>query len=63
VREVRAAGVDFVVVTMHIGAECRVPGTAPEEESQECTGEMLDVARALAEPVDLIVAATRTSGC
>jgi 2',3'-cyclic-nucleotide 2'-phosphodiesterase (5'-nucleotidase family) len=55
VREVRAAGADFVVVTMHIGAECRVPGTAPEEESRECTGEMLDAARALTEPVDLIV--------
>lgn len=55
VREVRAAGVDFVVVTMHIGAECRVPGTAPEEESRECEGEMIDVARALAEPVDLVV--------
>jgi 5'-nucleotidase len=55
VREVRAAGADFVVVTMHVGAECRVPGAAPEEESRECTGEMLDVARALAEPVDLVV--------
>ncbi len=55
VREVRAAGVDFVVVTMHIGAECRVPGSAPEEESRECEGEMLDVARALTEPVDLVV--------
>lgn len=55
VREVRAAGVDFVVVTMHIGAECEVPGTAPEEESRECSGEMLDVARALTEPVDLVV--------
>jgi 2',3'-cyclic-nucleotide 2'-phosphodiesterase (5'-nucleotidase family) len=55
VREVRAAGVDFVVVTMHIGAECRVPGTAPQEESRGCSGEMLDVARALAEPVDLVV--------
>jgi len=55
VREVRAAGVDFVVVTMHIGAECEVPGTAPEEESRQCTGEMMDVARALTEPVDLVV--------
>ena len=54
-REARAAGADFVVVTMHVGAECEVPGSAPDEESQGCRGDMLDVARALSERVDLIV--------
>lgn len=54
-RELRAAGADFVVVSMHIGAECKVPGAAPEEESRECTGEMLDIANAITEPVDLVV--------
>ena len=55
VRDARAAGADFVVVTMHIGAECREPGTAPEEESRECHGEMLEAVSALTEPVDLVV--------
>jgi 2',3'-cyclic-nucleotide 2'-phosphodiesterase (5'-nucleotidase family) len=54
-REARAAGADFVVVTMHVGAECESPGGAPEEESTGCEGEMLEIARALREPVDLIV--------
>ena len=54
-REDRAAGADFVGVTMHVGATCGQPGTAPEEESSGCSGSMLEVARALAEPVDLIV--------
>jgi 2',3'-cyclic-nucleotide 2'-phosphodiesterase (5'-nucleotidase family) len=54
-REARAAGADFVVVSMHVGAACEEPGEAPEEESTECTGDMIDVAHALAEPVDLIL--------
>lgn len=55
VRAVRAAGADFVVVSMHVGAECRLPGTAPEEESRECEGELLEAVAALTEPVDLVV--------
>ncbi len=55
VREARAAGADFVVVTIHEGAECSEPGTTPEQESSGCSGDLLDVARALTEPVDLIV--------
>jgi 2',3'-cyclic-nucleotide 2'-phosphodiesterase (5'-nucleotidase family) len=54
-REARAAGADFVVVTMHVGAVCDEAGTEPEEESTGCEGEMIDIARALTEPVDLIV--------
>ncbi|HYJ79744.1 MAG TPA: bifunctional UDP-sugar hydrolase/5'-nucleotidase, partial [Longimicrobiaceae bacterium] len=54
-RAARAAGADFVIVTMHVGASCERPGTAPEEESSGCGGSMLEVAEALAEPVDLIV--------
>jgi 2',3'-cyclic-nucleotide 2'-phosphodiesterase / 3'-nucleotidase / 5'-nucleotidase len=54
-REARAAGADFVVVTMHVGAECDESGSQPDEESTGCEGEMIDIARALREPVDLIV--------
>ncbi|CAN5767135.1 5'-nucleotidase C-terminal domain-containing protein [soil metagenome] len=54
-REARAAGADFVVVTMHVGAECEQPGQTPTEASQGCRGEMVDVAQGLSEPVDLIV--------
>jgi len=54
-REARAAGADFVVVTAHIGATCEQPGAAPAEPSAGCTGEVLEVAEALTEPVDLIV--------
>jgi 5'-nucleotidase len=54
-REARAAGADFVVVTMHVGGNCEQSGRAPTEASQGCRGEMLEVARGLSEPVDLIV--------
>lgn len=54
-REARGAGADFVVVTMHEGAECDRPGEAPTEESAGCRGPMLDIAARLGEPVDLIV--------
>ncbi len=57
VREARGAGADFVVVSVHSGAFCAQPesGAAPETESSECEGEVLEVAEHLAEPVDLIV--------
>ncbi|HEX2095230.1 MAG TPA: bifunctional UDP-sugar hydrolase/5'-nucleotidase [Longimicrobiaceae bacterium] len=55
VREARTAGADFVVVTLHVGAVCTSPGRAPEEESSGCEGEVLEITRALREPVDLIV--------
>ncbi|HEX5869831.1 MAG TPA: 5'-nucleotidase C-terminal domain-containing protein, partial [Longimicrobium sp.] len=54
-REARAAGADFVVVTAHVGASCEQSGTAPAEVSTGCRGEILEIADALAEPVDLIV--------
>lgn len=54
-REARAAGADFVVVTMHEGAECEEPGSSPEEESRGCRGAMLEIAEGLRERVDLIV--------
>jgi 2',3'-cyclic-nucleotide 2'-phosphodiesterase (5'-nucleotidase family) len=54
-REARAAGADFVVVTAHVGATCEQSGTAPAEASTGCRGELLEMADALTEPVDLIV--------
>jgi 2',3'-cyclic-nucleotide 2'-phosphodiesterase (5'-nucleotidase family) len=54
-REARAAGADFVVVTAHVGATCEQPGTAPAEASTGCRGELLEMADALTEPVDLIL--------
>ena len=54
-REARAAGADFVVVTAHVGATCEQAGSAPAEASTGCRGEILEIADALAEPVDLIV--------
>jgi 2',3'-cyclic-nucleotide 2'-phosphodiesterase (5'-nucleotidase family) len=54
-REARAAGADFVVVTAHVGASCEQSGTAPAEASAGCRGEILQIADALTEPVDLIV--------
>ncbi|HEX2204888.1 MAG TPA: bifunctional UDP-sugar hydrolase/5'-nucleotidase [Longimicrobium sp.] len=54
-REARAAGADFVVVTMHIGAVCETPGGEGEAASAGCEGEMMDVAEAITEPVDLIL--------
>jgi 2',3'-cyclic-nucleotide 2'-phosphodiesterase (5'-nucleotidase family) len=54
-REARAAGADFVVVTAHVGAVCEQPGRAPAEPSAQCRGEVLRIADALTEPVDLIV--------
>jgi 5'-nucleotidase len=55
-REARAAGAQFVVVTMHIGVACREAGTAPGDRSRDCTGGAAEVAAALREPVDLLVA-------
>jgi 2',3'-cyclic-nucleotide 2'-phosphodiesterase (5'-nucleotidase family) len=55
-REARAAGADFVVVTGHIGAECRTPverPAPPEAESGECRGELIDLVRQIREPIDL----------
>jgi 2',3'-cyclic-nucleotide 2'-phosphodiesterase (5'-nucleotidase family) len=54
-REARAAGADFVVVTAHVGATCEQSGTAPAEPSTGCRGELMEIADALREPVDLIV--------
>jgi 2',3'-cyclic-nucleotide 2'-phosphodiesterase (5'-nucleotidase family) len=54
-REARAAGADFVVVTAHVGAFCEQSGSAPAEASSGCRGAILEIAGALAEPVDLIV--------
>ena len=54
-REARAAGADFVVVTAHVGATCEQSGSAPAEPSSQCRGEVLEMADALTEPVDLIV--------
>jgi 2',3'-cyclic-nucleotide 2'-phosphodiesterase (5'-nucleotidase family) len=54
-REARAAGADFVVVTAHVGASCEQSGSAPAEASAGCRGEILEIADALTEPVDLIV--------
>jgi 2',3'-cyclic-nucleotide 2'-phosphodiesterase (5'-nucleotidase family) len=53
--EARTAGADFVVVTMHEGAECDEPGVASEEESRDCRGPMLQIAERLTGRVDLIV--------
>jgi len=59
VREVRAAGVDFVVVTAHVGAVCAEPGDAdgtdPAARSRGCEGHLVDVLQAVTEPVDLVV--------
>ncbi|HEX8696906.1 MAG TPA: bifunctional UDP-sugar hydrolase/5'-nucleotidase [Longimicrobium sp.] len=54
-REARAAGADFVVAVMHVGAECREPGSAPEEESAGCEGEVLEAAASLSGLVDLVL--------
>ncbi|HEX8271632.1 MAG TPA: 5'-nucleotidase C-terminal domain-containing protein [Longimicrobiaceae bacterium] len=56
-REARAAGADFVVVTMHVGAECEAPGAGapPEQESTGCRGELLEAVEGITEPVDLVV--------
>lgn len=56
-REARAAGADFVVVSLHVGAECEGPGTGapPEQESVGCEGELLEAAEQITEPVDLLV--------
>ncbi|HYR09979.1 MAG TPA: 5'-nucleotidase C-terminal domain-containing protein, partial [Longimicrobium sp.] len=54
-REARAAGADFVVVAAHVGASCEQSGTAPAEASSGCRGELLEMADAITEPVDLIV--------
>ena len=48
-RELRARGADYVVVVAHAGAFCDRTGAA------NCSGEIVDFARALHEPVDAIV--------
>ena len=48
-RRLRARGADFVVVVAHAGAFCDRDGATT------CTGEIIDFARALHEPVDAIV--------
>ncbi len=56
--EARAAGADFVIVSMHVGATCDRADSlpeAPEAVSRNCEGAMLDVANAITEPVDLFV--------
>ena len=55
VRELRDEGVDFVVVTGHVGVICESPGEAPEEPSQGCQGRAMEILQALQEPVDLFV--------
>ncbi|HEU0016452.1 MAG TPA: 5'-nucleotidase C-terminal domain-containing protein [Longimicrobium sp.] len=54
-REARAAGAHFVVVTAHVGAICDNPGRSPDEASSGCSGELLRLAREVAEPVDLFL--------
>jgi 5'-nucleotidase len=56
VREARAAGADFVVLAMHVGAVCDTPGVAPEEASAGCRGDALQIVRGLAPPLDLVLA-------
>ena len=48
-RELRARGADAVVVLAHAGAFCDRAGAA------ECRGEVIELARALTEPIDAIV--------
>ena len=48
-RGLRARGADYVIVIGHLGAFCDRNGAA------NCTGEVIDLARALREPVDAIV--------
>ncbi len=59
VRELRAEGVDFVVVTTHAGAVCEVAGdpdgTDPEARSEGCRGHLVDVLEAVTERPDLVV--------
>jgi len=59
IREVRREGVDFVVITAHIGAYCddvgNTSGTDPEAPSLGCSGGLVDFVSALREPVDLVL--------
>jgi 2',3'-cyclic-nucleotide 2'-phosphodiesterase (5'-nucleotidase family) len=59
VRELREEGVDFVVVTTHVGAVCQVAGdpdgTEPEARSEGCEGHLVDVLEAVTERPDLVV--------
>lgn len=59
VREVREAGVDFVVIAAHVGAVCAEPGDAdgtdPAARSRGCEGHLVDVLEAVTEPVDLVL--------
>jgi 5'-nucleotidase len=53
--QARAAGADFVVVLLHVGATCRVPGRVAEEASMDCTGPLLQVADSVHAFVDLVM--------
>jgi 5'-nucleotidase len=59
VAALRAEGVDFVVVTTHVGAWCDSPGdpdgTNPGDVSRGCTGHLVDVLEAVRERPDLVV--------
>jgi 2',3'-cyclic-nucleotide 2'-phosphodiesterase (5'-nucleotidase family) len=56
-RAAREAGADFVVVAAHIGARCDDQAllALPETPTTGCHGEILEIAEALSEPVDLIL--------
>lgn len=54
-RTLRARGVDFVVVTGHLGVVCDEPGHAPTDASRGCESRALRTLQRLTEPVDLFV--------
>jgi 2',3'-cyclic-nucleotide 2'-phosphodiesterase (5'-nucleotidase family) len=60
VRAVRDQGVDFVVVTTHVGAVCEEAGdpdgTDPTAPSTGCRGHLVEVLEAVTERPDLVVA-------
>jgi 2',3'-cyclic-nucleotide 2'-phosphodiesterase (5'-nucleotidase family) len=59
IRAVRGEGVDFVVLTAHLGAYCDDAGNAsglePEAPSVGCTGGIVDMVAALTERPDLVL--------
>ncbi len=59
VRALRDQGVDFVIVTTHVGAVCDEAGdpdgTDPEAPSTGCRGHLVDVLEAVRERPDLVV--------
>jgi 2',3'-cyclic-nucleotide 2'-phosphodiesterase (5'-nucleotidase family) len=56
-RAARQAGAHFVVVTAHIGVRCDDQAllARPQTPSTGCRGELMEIAGALTEPVDLMV--------